>query len=243
MASDLCDAVTTPNTLWAFCPSTGAAYAFCIFFGLTLIAHISQGIYYKKGYTWVIAMSALWQTIAYAFRIVSIETPANLGNYAAWFVLILVAPLWTNAFVYMAMGRMVWNFTSRAKVFGITAWRFTLIFVVLDIVAFVIQVYGAAMTQSGPNLSEETILRYLHIYMGGVGVQQLFILTFLVYAFGFHRTVLQERLLDSNINAKCMTLLYTLYICVGLISVSTKHLPPACSHANGEDCRCVLSSA
>lgn len=47
-------------------------------------------------------MSALWQTIAYIFRIVSIKTPASLGDYAAWFVLILVSPLWTNAFVYVS---------------------------------------------------------------------------------------------------------------------------------------------
>ena len=33
----------------------------------------------------------------------------------------------------MVLGRMVWNFTREAKVFRITAWNFTLIFVVLDI--------------------------------------------------------------------------------------------------------------
>ncbi len=33
---------------------------------------------------------ALWQTVAYSFRIVSIANPTSLGDYAAWFVLILV---------------------------------------------------------------------------------------------------------------------------------------------------------
>jgi len=33
----------------------------------------------------------------------------------------------------MVMGRMVYNFTSKAKLFGIKAWRFTLYFVLLDI--------------------------------------------------------------------------------------------------------------
>jgi hypothetical protein len=33
----------------------------------------------------------------------------------------------------MVMGRMVWNFTTQAKVFGIAAWRFTSVFVILDI--------------------------------------------------------------------------------------------------------------
>lgn len=98
---------------------------------------------------------ALWQTIAYIFRVISIADPASLGDYGAWFVLILVlypqacsmailstdliasaqvAPLWTNAFVYMIVGRMVWNFVPTAKILGITAWRFGLYFVMLDVV-------------------------------------------------------------------------------------------------------------
>jgi hypothetical protein len=49
-------------------------------------------------------------------------------------VLILVAPLFTNAFVYMTVGRMVWNYVEDAKIFGVTASRFGLYFVILDIV-------------------------------------------------------------------------------------------------------------
>ena len=33
----------------------------------------------------------------------------------------------------MVMGRMVWNFTSKARILGVTAWRFGLYFVLLDI--------------------------------------------------------------------------------------------------------------
>lgn len=44
-----------------------------------------------------------------------------------------VAPLLTNAFAYMVMGRMVYNFTTQAKIFGVKAWRFTLCFVLLDV--------------------------------------------------------------------------------------------------------------
>ena len=102
------------DTLWSFCPSVAAAYAFAIFFGLTFIAHVAQGIYYRKVYTWVIAMSTLWQLVAYIFRIISIGTPTNLGNYAAWFVLILVAPLWTNGFVYVS--------ERASDIFGASHW-------------------------------------------------------------------------------------------------------------------------
>jgi hypothetical protein len=45
-----------------------------------------------------------------------------------------ISPLLTNAFVYMVLGRMTWNFTDTARVSGVKAWRFGLYFVLLDIV-------------------------------------------------------------------------------------------------------------
>ena len=129
-----CPAVDVPNAVWGFCPSLGAAYAYCVLFAITLGVHIFQGVYYRKAYSWVIAMSALWQLLTYGFRIASIYQPTSVSLYSVWFTLILIAPLWTNAYVYMVMGRMVWNFTTKAKVLGLSAWRFTLIFVILDVV-------------------------------------------------------------------------------------------------------------
>jgi hypothetical protein len=48
--------------------------------------------------------------------------------------MILIAPLWINAFVYMIMARMVWCFIPEKKLGGIRAWKFGTIFVLLDIV-------------------------------------------------------------------------------------------------------------
>jgi hypothetical protein len=122
-----------PNAQWNFCPNIGAAYLFCILFGLTTIAHIAQAIRYKKAYCWVIIASAGAQTLCYIFRVLSIIYSANQSYYDAWFVLILVSPLFTNAFVYMTMGRMVWNFVDSAKIYNVSASRFGAVFVILDI--------------------------------------------------------------------------------------------------------------
>ena len=86
-----CSAQTNPNSQWpALCPNSGAAYLFAILFGLTLTAHIVQSIIYRKGYSWVIAMGALWQTACYVFRILSIKYVANETYYSVWFILMLV---------------------------------------------------------------------------------------------------------------------------------------------------------
>ena len=73
------------------------------------------------------------QTVCYAFRVESIKNPANIAYYSVWFILMLCAPLLINAYAYMVLGRMVYNFTSAARMWKIKAWRFTLIFVLLDI--------------------------------------------------------------------------------------------------------------
>ncbi|RAK77660.1 RTA1 domain-containing protein, partial [Aspergillus fijiensis CBS 313.89] len=224
-----CKALTTPDTMWTFCPSIGAAYLFTVLFALTTLAHLAQTILHRKFYSWVIVMSGLIQTVTYIFRILSILNPASYTDYAAWFVLILIAPLWTNAFVYMVMGRMVWNFTDDARVLRVRPWHFGLFFVALDIIAFIVQVYGAAQA-AGNNVSYSTEMMGLHIYMAGVGVQQLFVLVFVVCGVAFHRKLLQQRRSDAK---KALLLLYVLYTCLALITM--RIIFRLCEYAQGLD--------
>ncbi|PYI08654.1 hypothetical protein BO78DRAFT_428014 [Aspergillus sclerotiicarbonarius CBS 121057] len=224
-----CKALTTPNTMWDFCPSLPAAYLFTILFALTTLAHILQAILHRKPYCWVIVMSGTIQTVTYIFRVLSILHPASYPDYAAWFVLILIAPLWTNAFVYMVMGRMVWNFTDDANVLGVKPWYFGVGFVVLDVIAFIIQVYGAAQA-AGNNVSYNTEMTGLHIYMGGVGVQQLFVLVFIFCAFAFHHKIRRQRRPDAT---TALLLLYVLYACLALITM--RIIFRLCEYAQGLD--------
>ncbi|PWY73125.1 hypothetical protein BO94DRAFT_607609 [Aspergillus sclerotioniger CBS 115572] len=232
-----CKALTTPNTMWDFCPSLAASYLFTILFALTTLAHIAQAILHRKSYCWVIAMSGLIQTVTYIFRVLSILNPASYTDYAAWFVLILIAPLWTNAFVYMVMGRMVWNFTDDARVLRVRPWHFGLFFVVLDVIAFIIQVYGAAQA-AGNNVSYDTEMTGLHIYMGGVGIQQLFVLVFIFCAIAFHRKILAQRRDDKH---QALLLLYVLYACLALITM--RIIFRLCEYAQGLDSSIPLHEA
>ena len=217
MAPSHCPAKDDPDTMWPpFCPNVGAAYFFAVLFALTLIAHIVQSIIYRKGYSWVIAMSALWQFLAYMFRILSINHVTMQAYYTPYFVLILLAPLWSNAYVYMVLGRMVYNYTFSAKILKVKAWRFGLIFVLLDIFAFVVQLVGATMA-SGTDVPKHQVQLGLHIYMGGIGLQQFFVFCFLALAFQFQKQMARD--IPGASRSRPMLLLYIVYTVLTLITI------------------------
>ncbi|OPB40777.1 RTA1 domain protein [Trichoderma guizhouense] len=228
--------------MWQFSPSLGASILFLVLFFLTTAVHLGQAIYYKQKYCWVIIMSGIWQVLTYIFRTISIQQPDSFNYYAAWFVLILVAPLWTNAFVYMVFGRMVWNYTDDRRVWRVKAQHFGFVFVLLDIVSFVIQVYGAARA-TAKDAPTDKVLQGLHIYMAGVGIQQLFILIFCLFAL---RLLLRVRK-ESNEKAKltklspAMLLLYTQFIILALISL--RIIFRICEYAQGLDSTIPLHEA
>lgn len=209
-------AIDDPSNNWSFCPNAGAAIFFIILFSVTTITHLIQGIHFRKWYTFVIIMSGVLQITTFVFRTLSIYNPKNETFYAIWFVLILVAPLWTNAFVYMVMGRMVYNFIPNRRIAKIKAHRFGLYFVMLDIVAFLVQVYGAA-SASGTDLKTKQILLGIHIYMGGVGFQQFWIIVFMMLAYFFHRELLRQSKTDEV--RKAFNMLYVIYAVLILITV------------------------
>lgn len=212
-----CAAISDPKSQWQhFCPNLPAAYLYTVFFGLTSLAHIVQMFVHRKPYSWVISASGLLQTAAYVLRVLSIQNVENSNYYSYWFILMMVAPIWTNAYAYMVMGRMVYNFTPTASVFKVKAWRFGLIFVLLDVLAFFMQAAGAVIA-SGEHKTEKTLMMGIHIYMGGIGFQQLCIFLFLALAVRLHKKLRLQ--LPSPERSRGLLLLYVEYAVVGLITV------------------------
>ncbi|KAL6809702.1 RTA1 like domain-containing protein [Trichoderma sp. SZMC 28015] len=228
--------------MWQFSPSLGASILFLVLFFLTTAVHLGQAIYYKQKYCWVIIMSGIWQVLTYIFRTISIQQPDSFNYYAAWFVLILVAPLWTNAFVYMVFGRMVWNYTDDRRVWRVKAQHFGFMFVLLDIVSFVIQVYGAARA-TAKDAPTDKVLQGLHIYMAGVGIQQLFILVFCLFALRLLFRVRKEskEKAKSTKLSPAMLLLYTQFVVLALISL--RIFFRICEYAQGLDSTIPLHEA
>ncbi|KAK5719805.1 hypothetical protein LTR17_015094 [Elasticomyces elasticus] len=160
------------NALWVYFPNFNAAVVVSILFGILTIAHIGQAILYRNGFCWVIIMAALWETIAYAFRALGSKNQQSSGIAIVAQILVLVAPIWVNAFAYMVFARIVHFYSPTRKVWFLSPSILALIFVIFDIASFVIQLIGGGM--AGPGASADSQQTGLNIYMSGIGMQEGF---------------------------------------------------------------------
>jgi RTA1 like protein len=228
MPSYICYPPDDPDTLWAYCPSLGAAISFSCFFGLVTIAHIVQAVIHKKPFSWVLIMGSLWELGGYIFRSLGVTAQKNEGWVTAQALLILLAPLWINAYVYMLLGRMVHFFLDERKLCRIRAKNFTRIFVSLDIISFLVQAIGGSLANQQDAPKAEKI--GIRIYMGGIGLQELIILIFTYIAIRFQKKLGEQerRNLDAGEGIsmaehrsphQARRLLCIVYLVLGLISL------------------------
>lgn len=93
------------------------------------------------------------------------------------------------------------------------------IFVFLDLGSFIIQLIGGSM--AGPGVSHDQQMNGIHIYMGGIGIQEFFIILFLLIAIQFHRRMLHLDRIGQLVGPKTQWrgLLYALYCSLLFITV------------------------
>jgi hypothetical protein len=104
-------ALDAPNQ-WSYCPSIPAAIAMFALFGLTTLCHIFQAFRHRKAFCIGIIMGELWGTLSFAARVISARNPTQKSTYEASFLLVLLAPLFINAFDYMLLGRLMQLFLA-----------------------------------------------------------------------------------------------------------------------------------
>lgn len=91
----------------------------------------------------------------------------------------------------------------RQKLRDITARRFGLIFVLFDIIAFLVQLGGASLA-SNKNESTHLVLIGLHLYMGGIGLQETFVLGYTALTI-HQRKLAQMEQIGSDPNTERLT--------------------------------------
>ena len=212
MTTFKCYPASDPTANWSYCPSFAAAILFAVLFGLLVFAHGVQAFQYRKPFAIVIVMGTAWECVGYIFRSLSVTSQLNSTFYTVQFLLIILAPLWVNAYIYMVLGRMIHFFLDDDRVFGLKARRITVMFVIFDILSFLVQATGASMSSGQPGPSEVRL--GLHVYMAGVGAQLFFNCIFLALAIRF-----QQLVQNLDRRATALKLLKVVYAGLGLIIV------------------------
>ncbi|KDN67771.1 putative RTA1 domain-containing protein [Colletotrichum sublineola] len=205
------------GAIWNYYPSFVAAVVFALLFALLTVVHIWQAAKHKKRWCWVIIMASIWETLAFVFRAASSKQQQSDGIYLVFQIFILLAPIWVNAFAYMTLGRMIYFFHPSRSLLHIPASTFAAIFVGLDFVSFAVQLTGGSM--AGPTAPPAEQMKAIHIYMGGIGLQEFFILIFVGLALKFQ---LETQRMESFREAQprpWKPLMWALYFSLGMITI------------------------
>lgn len=142
------------NAEYNYNPSFPAAVIVATGFGFLLVAHIWQAIHYKKfKLCWPLLVGVSWEFASFLTRTLGSlnQQSGTLATISQ--ILVLVAPIWVNAFVYMVMGRLVYMFVDSKKIWGVKSVSLTKYFVWLDVASFLMQ--GESPQNIAPTAGQE----------------------------------------------------------------------------------------
>ncbi|KAJ5572863.1 hypothetical protein N7450_009847 [Penicillium hetheringtonii] len=158
-------------TFYYYTPSTAAAAIFTVLLGLSSIMHFYQLIRTRTWFMVPFLIGGLLETVGYIGRLLSsIEAPDfTKGPYIMQSALILIAPAFLAASIYMTLGRIIQMLDAEQSSVIKLRWL-TKIFVAGDVLSFLMQASGAGIMvkdMTNPSTGENIII-------GGLFVQIVF---------------------------------------------------------------------
>jgi hypothetical protein len=173
-------------------------------------------------------MGALWEMLAKVFGALGALDQQQIGYATAQTLLFFLAPVWVNAFVYMTFARIVHYWLPEKRVGVIKAISLAKYFVIADIISFIVQGVGAIM--ASPGAPQNSIKTGIHVYMGGIGLQQAFILLFTALMVRFQLRAKELEATEGTYRDRnWRPLLYALYGALAAITVSIYFLSLRCA--------------
>lgn len=216
--------------LYKYAPSVAAAIIFVIVFVLLTSYHAFRlfktrswfcisflfgGLCTSTAITPYIIITSVVEIIGYAARAYGNKNHSSLGPYIMQALLILLAPILFAASVYMFLGRII-RATGCASYSMIRTNWLTKIFVLGDVICFLIQAMGGAMLSSADDKKEKD--RGQKFILLGLVVQVVIFSLFMLVAVVFHMRVRKRstgKTLSCNFDwQKYLFMLYTVSIII-----------------------------
>ncbi|KAJ5189042.1 hypothetical protein N7491_005366 [Penicillium cf. griseofulvum] len=175
--------------LYHYNPSAGSAIAFAAIFGLTTAIHIWQLGRNRTWYFIPFVIGGLFEAFGYLARYASAEEAPDFTTkpYIAQSLMLLLAPAFFAASIYMVLGRIIRLLNGDACSLVRPSWL-TKIFVTGDVLSFFIQSGGGGMLATAKDKSKVKLGNNMIVV--GLFVQILFFGFFIVVCLVFHRRML-----------------------------------------------------
>ncbi|KAG4442942.1 hypothetical protein IFR05_001555 [Cadophora sp. M221] len=169
------------NGIYPYKPNSSICIVVAILFGGSALYHIFQMIRKKTWFYTPLIVGSLMMTLGYAARYFSTKKPNDLMPYIAQSLFIILPPSLYVATLYMIFGRIV-ILVNSPKASIIKPTKVTKIFVVGDVIAFLLQSGGGGMMAQADmaSMGEKVML-------GGLFVQLLFFGFFLIASLIFYK--------------------------------------------------------
>ncbi|KAH7351323.1 RTA1 like protein-domain-containing protein [Rhexocercosporidium sp. MPI-PUGE-AT-0058] len=169
------------NGIYPYKPNSSICIAVAILFGASALYHIIQMVWKKTWFYTPLVVGSLMMTIGYVARYFSTKDTSSLTPYIAQSLFIILPPSLYAATLYMIFGRIV-VLVNSPKASIIRPTRVTKIFVIGDVIAFLLQSGGGGMMaqSSMADLGQKTMI-------AGLFVQLLFFGFFMLVALIFFK--------------------------------------------------------
>ncbi|PYI20676.1 RTA1 like protein [Aspergillus violaceofuscus CBS 115571] len=182
--------MANPNTdhnavyfaLYRYTPSIAAAVVFTVVFCVLAILFIYRIVRHRTFFFIPFLIGIIFEAAGYIARIFSHFDTQALGPYITQTMLILVAPPLFAASIYMTLGRLITQLHAESASLIRVRWL-TKIFVVGDVISFILQCGGGGYMAAG---TESAMLAGEHIVIAGLAIQLLFFGFFVLVASLFH---------------------------------------------------------
>ncbi|PKY08355.1 putative RTA1 domain protein [Aspergillus campestris IBT 28561] len=179
--------------LWQYVPSLPAAVIFALLFLLPTLFHIWKICKTRARFCIPFAIGGVFEFQGYIIRAIAHTHTSHLIPYILQNILILLAPVLFAASIYMALGRIIRSVPGGAQHALIRPGWQTKVFVVGDIVSFLVQGSAAGMMGRGEKAGMAN-----DVVIGGLVVQVGLLVLFMVTAVVFEGRVGRAGILDGG---------------------------------------------
>ncbi|KAJ5259617.1 hypothetical protein N7478_012598 [Penicillium angulare] len=205
-----------------YVPSLPAAIVFAALFVVLTALHTWKIISTRQWFGIAIFVGGLFEIIALVTRAYTHSNTGQLVPYIIQYVLVLLAPILFTASVYMFLGRVI-RVSGQAQLSLIRINWITKIFVVGDILCFLVQAFGGVSLANLANSNDSDVgtktNRAKDVILAGLALQVIFFLIFSLCAVVFHVRVSKPGIRESiDPSLRLNTLLVSIYITAFLIT-------------------------